>query len=261
MEDDSVARRVCAIAVEAMATLARTGGRLTVTDVGAADGTLLRQLIRLWPAELRSVTDWRGIDLRPRPHHLDPSVTWVVGDIVDAAGGVEAGLGMVVAHELLDDVPCDVVEPDDDGELRLILVDPASGREFVGPPPPDDLRQWCDSWWPRTEPAARVEVGTQRDRAWRSIRSLVTEGLAIAIDYGHVRADRVAGRWDGGTLTAYLDGRPVSAVPDGTRNITAHVALDACAAAAPAAQTSLTPSGRGDDFWWLVQSTMRGTEQ
>jgi SAM-dependent MidA family methyltransferase len=34
-----------------------------------------------------------------------------------------------------------------------------------------------------------------------------------------------------GTLTGYLDGRVVPPVPDGSRDITAHVALDACAAA------------------------------
>ncbi len=44
---------------------------------------------------------------------------------------------------------------------------------------------------------------------------LVLEGLAVAVDYGHVRADRVAGAWDGGTLAAYRRGRLVSAVPDG----------------------------------------------
>lgn len=261
MEHDHVAREVVAIATPTMHTLASTGVRLAVTDVGAADGTLLRQLMRVWPDELREITDWRGIDLRDRPRDLDPAVTWIAGDIMEVAARIEAAPGLVVAHELLDDVPCDVVEPDDDGALRLVLVDPSSGHESIGYAPSDEIRQWCAAWWPRAEPAARIEVGLQRDAAWVAIRSLVTEGMAIAIDYGHVLPDRAAGRWDGGTLAGYLDRRSTRPVPDGSCNISAHVALDACAAAAPAAHTSLRPSGRADDFWWLVQSTSPQTKQ
>jgi SAM-dependent MidA family methyltransferase len=67
----------------------------------------------------------------------------------------------------------------------------------------------------------------------------IDRGVAVAADYGHVKAARPAC----GTLTGYLEGRMVPALPDGSRDITAHVALDACAAAgtaAGAAQTMLT---------------------
>lgn len=61
----------------------------------------------------------------------------------------------------------------------------------------------------------------------------------IAADYCHQRDDRPPY----GTLSAYRDGRAVPAIPDGSRDVTAHVALDACAAAgrsAGAAATLLT---------------------
>ncbi len=261
MEAEETAHRVWSIAAESMLELASAGEHITVTDVGAADGVLLRQLRSIWPERLRAVTEWRGIDLRQRPPDLDVDIAWITGDVVDVAPRLGAVPGLVVAHELLDDVPCDVVEPDDGGLLRMILVDPTSGRESIGPVVTGAVQDWCRDWWPRTEPAARIEVGIQRDEAWRAIRSLVTDGLAIAVDYGHVLSERAAGRWDGGTLTAYVDGRAVRAIPDGSRNITAHVALDACAAAAPRAHTSLTHSGAGNDFWWLVQSTMRKVEE
>jgi SAM-dependent MidA family methyltransferase len=48
-------------------------------------------------------------------------------------------------------------------------------------------------------------------------------GLAVAVDYGHTRA----GRPPFGTLTAYRDGRQTVPVPDGTMDLTAHVAMDA----------------------------------
>jgi SAM-dependent MidA family methyltransferase len=65
------------------------------------------------------------------------------------------------------------------------------------------------------------------------------DGMALAIDYAHELPHRPAY----GTLTGYRDGRCVSPVPDGSCDITAHVALDACAEAgtdAGATDTLLT---------------------
>ena len=52
--------------------------------------------------------------------------------------------------------------------------------------------------------------------------SRLRSGLALAVDYGHRRAARPAG----GTLTGYRDGRQVPPVPDGSCDLTAHVAMD-----------------------------------
>jgi hypothetical protein len=48
----------------------------------------------------------------------------------------------------------------------------------------------------------------------------------VAVDYGHLRAERPAG----GTLTGYREGRQVPPVPDGSCDVTAHVAVDSAAA-------------------------------
>ena len=53
----------------------------------------------------------------------------------------------------------------------------------------------------------------------------------------HTHAERTA-RYRHGTLAAYASGCLVRPVPDGTANLTAHVALDACVAAVPG--TTLT---------------------
>ena len=58
----------------------------------------------------------------------------------------------------------------------------------------------------------------------------------MAVDYAHDRA----GRPKGGSLTAYRNGRAVPPVPDGSCDLTAHVALDACAAAGEAAGATAT---------------------
>jgi SAM-dependent MidA family methyltransferase len=143
--------------------------------------------------------------------------------------------GLVVANEWLDNVPVDTVELSRDGP-RLVLVDPATGRErLAGPPGPADLA-WLWSWWRLAEDGQRAEVGWPRDQAWAEVIRRLDRGLAVAVDYAHERAARPAY----GTLAGYAGGRAVEPVPDGSRDITAHVALDACAAAGERAGASAT---------------------
>lgn len=256
---DRVARRIIELAAPSLRALPS----VTVTDVGAASGTLVSQLIRLWPTDLPEVTAWRGIDVRAKPERLDPRIEWIVADVTAVDVEIEPSPGLVIAHELLDDIACDIVEPDEDGDLRLVLVDPVTGMEMIGPSLRDSpacaalgidgatLLTWCEDWWQRRQPTARIEVGASRDAAWRSVSSIVSDGAAIAVDYSHLRVEREAGRWDGGTLAAYAHGRPARPIPDGGCNITAHVALDSCAAASPGIRSELLNDK--DDFRWLVQ--------
>jgi SAM-dependent MidA family methyltransferase len=115
-------------------------------------------------------------------------------------------------------------------------------------------------------------------------------GTAIAIDYGHVRQDRPPF----GSLRSYAHGREVDVIPDGSRDVTAHVAVDSVAGAVgaqlvgqrdalarlgldagrppldlahsdPAAYLralarsgevgELTATGGLGDFWWIVIDT------
>jgi len=75
--------------------------------------------------------------------------------------------------------------------------------------------------------AAATLVIARRRRAPLRLR----RGVAVAMDYSHRRGERPRA----GTLAGYRDGRPVPPVPDGSCDLTAHVALDACAAAGEAA--------------------------
>jgi len=155
-----------------------------------------------------------------RPHQTDEA---------GGSGGVPSGLtGLLIANEWLDNVVCDVAEVGVDGVARIVEVDPASGEERLGAEPDAAQREWLERWWPLGRSAgARAEIGLDRDAAWRSAVDRLDRGVAVAIDYAHTAADRP--RF--GTLTGYRDGHQVPAVPDGSCDITAHVALDACAAA------------------------------
>jgi len=68
----------------------------------------------------------------------------------------------------------------------------------------------------------------------------LSRGVALSVDYGHVLAERTAGVFPLGTMTGYRNGAQVPAVPDGSCDITAHVAMDACAEAGRAAGAELT---------------------
>ncbi|MGC4754741.1 SAM-dependent methyltransferase [Micromonospora trifolii] len=76
----------------------------------------------------------------------------------------------------------------------------------------------------------RAEIGRSRDEAWAQAITKIERGLAVAVDYGHLRESRPVN----GTLTGYRGGRQVPPVPDGSSDVTAHVAMDSVASAGAA---------------------------
>jgi SAM-dependent MidA family methyltransferase len=204
--------------------------RLDLVDVGAGRGELLGQLLDQAGHDrgLAERIAARAVEVTPRPDGLDPRIRW-------QASPPATITGLVIASEWLDNVPLDVAELTPDGP-QLVLVETGSGEERPGPPPrPADLA-WSRTWWPLREPGDRAEIGGTRCRAWAGVVRRITRGLAVTADYGHERANRPRQ----GTLTGYRDGRTVRAIPDGSRDITAHVALDACADAGRVARATAT---------------------
>ncbi|HEY6794337.1 MAG TPA: SAM-dependent methyltransferase [Kineosporiaceae bacterium] len=216
----------------ALARLADATGRCRVLDVGAGHGELLAALTALPDAAHLAL---HAVDVVARPAGLPAGIGWSQGLHEIPADAFDDAL--VIGWELLDDVPCPVLELDEDGAPRTVLVDPRTGREALGPDPAPAELAWCRRWWPFEDgdPGDRVEVGLPRDLLWAGLaeRAAATAGGAtlLAVDYHHERADRPAT----GTLTGFRGGRAVPPVPDGSCDVTAHVALDAVAAAAQAA--------------------------
>ncbi|TNY35313.1 hypothetical protein EIO00_19320 [Thermomonospora catenispora] len=209
--------------------------RLDLVDVGAGCGELLVRVLQAARPDLAERLAPVAVELAPRPAELPERIGW-------RAALPDAVTGLIIANEWLDNIPLDVVELTPEGP-RLVLVDPATGAERLGPPPAEEDLAWLERWWPLTNPGDRAEIGRPRCTAWSDVLTRLRAGLAVAIDYSHTRRDRPAH----GTLTGYRDGRVVPPVPDGSCDITAHVALDACAAAgvrAGAAATALTTQRR-----------------
>ncbi|MFV0463378.1 MAG: SAM-dependent methyltransferase [Nostocoides sp.] len=203
---------------EAVAALARASECTTVVDLGCGRGELLTAL-----AQQRSDLHLVGVDVIDRPASLPADITWWRSsggaELPDALDGLTDTL--VVANEWLDVVPCTVAEVDRRGVLRQVLVDP-SGAETLGRPIGAADAAWASRWWPTTTPGERVEIGADRDLAWARLLARIDSGLAVAIDYGHT----VQSRPSTGTLTGYAVGTLVPPRPDGSCDLTAHVALD-----------------------------------
>jgi SAM-dependent MidA family methyltransferase len=198
--------------------------RLDVVDVGAGRGELLTALHPRLDDRFRLT----AVERAARPPALPAGIGWR-NDLPEQITGV------LLATEWLDNVPLDVVQVDDAGVPRQVLVD-ANGTETLGSPADPAQRFWLSRWWPLdgAPPGTRAEIGAPRDTAWAAAVDTVERGLALAVDYGHTRDRRVP------TLTGYAGGRQVEPVPDGSTDITAHVAMDAVAAAGGGAYTLIS---------------------
>jgi hypothetical protein len=205
--------------------------RLDVVDIGAGRGELLHALA------LRVGAEAPPPGAAPRPDGLAGRLRLTAVEVAARPGGLpteigwshrvpERVVGLVLGTEWLDDVPLDVAEVDPHGRVRRVLVDAATGEESLGHPVDPADAFWLARWWPLDGAPAgsRAEIGWPRER-----------GCALAVDYGHLRHDRPRL----GTLTGYRGGRQVPPVPDGRCDITAHVAMDAVAAAAGTPHTLL----------------------
>jgi len=208
---------------EAVLELARSTGLQTIVDIGSGRGELLRTLRELDPA-LRLV----GVELTERPPDLPDEIDWRA----DLSAALD---GLVIGNEWLDNVPVDAAIVTDQG-WRLLLVDPATGDELPGDQVAGADLEWLERWWPAGDVGDRAEIGRPRDEAWAAVVGSLSRGVAVAVDYHHPRTDRPRA----GSLAGYRSGRLVAPVPDGTCDITSHVALDSCAAAGEAAGAEWT---------------------
>ncbi|MGA5641178.1 SAM-dependent methyltransferase [Streptomyces cinereoruber] len=189
-----------------------------LVDVGAGRGELLAGVLAATAGSGLAVRAY-AVERAGRPDGLDPRVEWTDRPPRGARG-------LLFANEWLDNVPVDVAEADAAGTVRYVEVLP-DGAERLGAPVSGADAEWLERWWPLREPGARAEIGRPRDEAWAAAAASLAAGRAVAVDYAHVRGSRPPF----GSLTGFRAGREVPPVPDGSRDLTSHVALDACAAA------------------------------
>ncbi|MEU6348301.1 SAM-dependent methyltransferase [Streptomyces sp. NPDC047072] len=224
---EAVARLLCRVD-EALGRPAR----LDFVDMAAGRGELATGVLAALPADVAARTRACAVEIADRPAGLDHRIEWLPKPPTDATG-------LLFANEWLDNVPLEIAEVDPTGVPRRVLVR-RDGRESLGEPISGAEAAWLARWWPLPpEEGLRAEIGLPRDEAWASAVASVRRGLAVAVDYAHTTATRPPF----GTLTGFREGRATTPVPDGSCDITAHVALDACAAAI-APDTDTAGAGR-----------------
>ena len=229
----AVARLLCRVD-EALGRPASLG----FVDMGAGRGELVTRVLAALPAEVAARTRAYAVEIADRPETLDHRIEW----LPEPPQRIQ---GLLFANEWLDNVPVDVAEVDPTGIPRLVLVR-RDGTERLGEPVAGAGAEWLARWWlpgraegaPASEGARaaedapgvqglRAEIGLPRDEAWSGAVATLDRGLAVAVDYAHTAHARPPF----GTLTGFREGRETAPVPDGSCDITAHVALDACATA------------------------------
>ncbi|MDO0912778.1 SAM-dependent methyltransferase [Streptomyces sp. DT2A-34] len=221
----AVARLLCRVD-EALGRPASLG----FVDMGAGRGELVTRVLAALPAEVAARTRAYAVEVADRPETLDHRIEWL-------SRPPQRISGLLFANEWLDNVPVEVAEVDATGVPRLVLVR-RDGAERLGGPVTGAEAEWLARWWPlggaegaratEGEPAGqglRAEIGLPRDEAWAAAVATLNQGLAVAVDYAHTAPARPPF----GTLTGFREGRETAPVPDGSCDITAHVALDACA--------------------------------
>ncbi|MFC4330021.1 SAM-dependent methyltransferase [Streptomyces andamanensis] len=194
-------------------------GVLGFVDMAAGHGELAAGVLAALPAPVAARTRVYAVEVAGRPPGLDHRIEWL-------SAPPRHVTGLLFANEWLDNVPVEVAETDAAGVPRRVLVR-RDGTERLGEPVAGAEAAWLARWWPLPpEEGLRAEIGLPRDTAWAEAVSCLDRGLAVAVDYAH----RSGARPPFGTLTGFRDGRETRPVPDGTCDLTAHVALDACAA-------------------------------
>ena len=208
----------------------------TVVDWGAGPGTLARSVLAAEPdcmtaGALRLVL----VELSPaqRALHPDHPIVTSTARVSDALPR-GAPAGVVVANELLDNLPFDVARHGPDGweELR-VAVDDASGEGFALVPVPASGE--LAAGLPIVAAGARVPVQRAARRWVAEAHRLVGAGRIVAFDYGaetSVLAGRAGPSDDPaaglGWLRTHRDHRGGLSwlAEPGSCDITADVALD-----------------------------------
>ena len=244
-EDPTMAELVAAELTRVARRLDRQSpGNVDLVDAGAGGGELLAGVLAAAEPTLVARTRATAIDFRAAPDGYLASFgdVPVAGGTASSAGRrAERGpatvrwrrgdasvecpptRGLIVAHELLDDVPCDVAVLRHEG-WRYLAVDLAGDEVVDGPVEPSDAR-WLQRWAGDARLADRVEIGRPRDEIAVALASHLTCGRLIIIDYA-TSADQRRRLHPDGTLTGYRNGHQCRPRPDGTMNLTAHVAID-----------------------------------
>lgn len=199
----------------------------TVVDAGAGPGTLARTVLAAPTSAARDAGALRYVTVErsdaQRANH--PDGVLALDDLPD-----EPFVGVVVANELLDNLPFDVAVHD--GRWRCAGVAERDGRlvEVLAPVPPD-LAPLAALLPAAAAHGARAPLASGAARWLRGALDRVERGRVVVIDYGADTSELAARPWRDWLRTYRGHERGVHPLADpGSQDITTDVPFDQLAA-------------------------------
>ena len=218
----------------------RIGDPFRIVEVGAGSGSLLAGL----PEELREVA-WAV--------EVSPAAREALSSVIDPARVVPrldlaAGRGVVIANELLDNLPMAVAVRRGSGWAEQVVAEADGELAIAEQPARSEVAAWADEYGGPVREGGLVEVQLEA-AAWieRALGGL-GEGALLAIDYGGFTEEFEHRRTEG-TIRTYRSHHlgPEPLAEPGAVDITADLNFTAAAAAARAAGARVELH-RQDDF-------------
>ena len=136
----------------------------------------------------------------------------------------QAGQGCVMANEVLDNLPVNIIERHD-GAIREVFVDEREGRlcAVLGEPSTPDIEAYLDRVGVKVPEGSRFEVGLEAEAFARATAEKIRWGAVAFVDYGDEAA--ALAKQTLGTLVCYsgsgVDDRPFERA--GEKDITVYV--------------------------------------
>ncbi len=187
---------VIARAVDSWWTAAGEPDGFAVYEVGAGPGTLARAVMRAWPACAEAgALEWWAIEVSPmqRAGHPVHELVRSAPNLHEARAAAGGARGVVLANELLDNIPFDIAQLTDAGWLPLVVCNEPHGGFGVRPGEPDpEIDAVLDTLAPEATVGATIPWQA-RARAWiNDVISCDTTLRVVAFDYGGTTSDLLA---------------------------------------------------------------------
>lgn len=220
----------------------RVGEPFALVEVAGGSGSLLRPLL-----DVMDVDTW-AVEVSPAARDALAEIVGpdrVVGSIDEVPDPLR---GVVIANELLDNLPMAIAQLTDDGWRERWVGIGDDGLVFVDAPPRPAVKDWLDRFAGPVEVGGWVEVQIAAYDWVRSVVRRLEAGAVVLFDYGDT-TENLAPRRQDGTLRTYrahhLGPHPLD--EPGSTDITADVNFTAIEAAAREAGGEVE-LWRQDDF-------------
>lgn len=207
--------------------------RFHLIDAGAGPGGLTRSILAARPECLQALA-CTLVEVGERQWATHPEGTTSRAELPEAID--LDGPAVVVANELLDNLPVTVTERTPQG-WEEVVVDVADGRLVEGRRPLEPVQAgWCSARAPDAAVGARIPAQAEAAAWLRDALDLASGGRLVVIDYARTTAEMAAVAPQEWLRTYTSHGTGGSPYDDpGRRDITCDVAIDQLALIEPPA--------------------------